>query len=63
MGSYMGDNGRLIIFLTKGDRVYSVSQGEVIEGTYRVEGIVSGQLVLTYLPMNIKQTISIGGAS
>jgi hypothetical protein len=63
MGSYLGKDGRLLIFLTKGDQVYSVSPGDVLEGTYRVEGISSGQLVLIYLPLNIQQTISIGEAS
>jgi len=63
MGSYMGKDGHTIIFLTKGDQVYSVSPGDVLEGTYRVEGIASGQLVLIYLPLNIQQTISIGEAS
>jgi hypothetical protein len=63
MGSYLGKDGRMIIFLTKGDQVYSVSPGDVLESTYRVEGIASGQLVLIYLPLNIQQTISIGEAS
>jgi hypothetical protein len=63
MGSYLGKDGRMIIFLTKGDQVYSVSPGDVLESTYRVEGIASGQLVLLYLPLNIQQTISIGEAS
>ena len=63
MGSYQGKDGRMIIFLTKGDQVYSVSPGDVLEGIYRVEGIASGQLVLIYLPLNIQQTISIGEAS
>lgn len=63
MGSYKGDDGRLIIFLTKGDRVYSTFLGEVLEGTYRVQEIASGQLVLIYLPLNTRQTISVGEAS
>ncbi len=60
MGSYRGDDGKLIIFLTRGDRVYSVSPGDMLEGIYRVEEIVSGRLVLIYTPLNIRQTISIG---
>lgn len=63
MGSYRGDDGRLTVFLTRGDRVYSVSPGDVLEGTYRVEEIASGQLVLIYLPLNTRQTMSIGEAS
>ena len=42
MGSYLGKDGRMIIFLTRGDQVYSVSPGDVLEGTYRVEGIAVG---------------------
>jgi hypothetical protein len=63
MGSYQGKDGRLVIFLTRGDKVYSVSSGDVLEGTYRVGAIESGQLVLIYLPLNIRQTINIGEAS
>ena len=63
LGSYRGDDGRLIIFLTRNDRIYSVSPGDVLEGIYRVEEIASGQLVLTYLPLNIRQTINIGEAA
>ena len=63
MGSYQGDDGRLIIFLTRGDKVYSVSSGDVLEGTYRVGGIESGQLILIYMPLNIRQTINIGETS
>lgn len=63
LGSYLGTDGRLIIFLTRGDRVFSVTPGETLENTYRVDGVVAGQLGLTYLPLNIKQTLRIGDAS
>jgi len=33
----------------------------VIDNTYRVERLNGGQLEVTYLPLNIKQTISAGG--
>ncbi len=63
MGSYQEPDGRLILFLTKGDRLYTVSPGDVIDGMYRVEEVVAGQLGLTYLPLNIKQSMTIGDAS
>lgn len=63
MGSYQETDGRLIIFLTKGERLYTVSPGDVIDGTYRVEDVVSGQLGLTYLPLNIRQSMSVGEIS
>lgn len=62
--SFMGryeDGEKRIILLVKGDRIYTVSEGEVIDNTYRVERLTAGQLELTYLPLNIKQTISTGG--
>jgi hypothetical protein len=52
-----------IILLLRGDRIYTVSAGDVIDNTYRVEGLAGGRLELTYLPLNIKQTISTGETS
>lgn len=52
-----------IILLVRGERIYTVSAGDVIDNTYRVEGLAGGRLELTYLPLNIKQTISTGETS
>ena len=63
--TYLGryeDRAKPVIFLVRGDRVLLVSAGDVIEGTYRVDGIVGTALGLTYLPLNIKQSIDIGTA-
>lgn len=51
-----------VIFLVRGDRVLLVKAGDVIEGTYRVEGIAGTVLGLTYLPLNIRQNLDIGQA-
>lgn len=64
--SYFGqykDEGStaMVIFLSNADRVYTVSEGDVIDGTYSVGPIASGQLELTYLPLNIKQSLNTGG--
>jgi hypothetical protein len=59
LGLYQ-DAAQPVIFLVRGDRVLAVSAGEVIEGTYRVEGIVGTSLAITYLPLNIRQTLTIG---
>ncbi|MDP1928216.1 MAG: hypothetical protein Q8K62_06855 [Thiobacillus sp.] len=63
--SFMGlyeEDGVQVILLIKGDRIYTVSEGEVIDSIYRVERLNGGQLEVTYLPLNIKQSISAGGA-
>ncbi len=49
--------------LVKGDRIYTVTEGDVIENTYRVERVSAERVELTYLPLNIRQSISIGGTS
>ena len=62
--TYMGrfdDAAKPVIFLVRSDRVLLVSAGDVIEGTYRVDGIVGTALGLTYLPLNIRQNLYIGG--
>jgi len=64
--SYMGryqESQAEIIMLVKGDRIYTVTSGDVVDNIYRVDGMVGGRVELTYLPLNIKQTIDTGEAS
>lgn len=61
--SYLGryvEDGKLVILLVRSERIYTVSEGEVIENTYRVERLSRGWLELTYLPLNIRQTLATG---
>jgi hypothetical protein len=61
LGRYQ-ESSKPIFFLVKGDSVLSVSEGDVIEGAYRIDGVEGSLLNLTYLPLNIRQTINIGEA-
>ena len=61
LGKLQEESGRLIIYLAKGEQTYSVSPGDVIDDTYRIDAIESGQIVMTYLPLAVKQTLPIGG--
>lgn len=61
LGRYEDAPTRLVI-LTKGEQLYTVAEGEVIENTYRVERVTAAAVELTYLPLNIKQTLSTGEA-
>lgn len=61
LGRY-GDTASRIIILSKGDRVYTVAVGDVIENTYRVEKFTAGMVNLTYLPLNIGQSLRTGEA-
>lgn len=63
--TYLGryeDAPTRVVILAKGERIYTVSEGEVIENTYRVERVTSGTVELIYLPLNIKQALGAGGA-
>jgi hypothetical protein len=62
MGSYTVDGSDPILFLTRGDRVYSVRVGESLDDTYSVESLNNGQLVMTYKPLKIQQQLTIGSA-
>jgi hypothetical protein len=60
MGSYAHPGDATVYFLTRGDRVFDVHVGDTIDGIYSVDGAADGQLKLTYKPLNIQQTLTIG---
>jgi hypothetical protein len=59
LGRYRDGRGQTVL-LVDGERLHVVGPGDTIDGTWRVER-VTGQLVeLTYLPMQLKQSLSTG---
>jgi hypothetical protein len=61
LGRYEDAPTRLVM-LIKGERIHTVSQGDVIEGTHRVDRIADNHVELTYLPLDARQSLSIGAA-
>ncbi|HMC13337.1 MAG TPA: hypothetical protein VKG67_03235 [Gallionellaceae bacterium] len=60
----MVENGSgAIVFLGQQDRVYAVKEGDSIEANYRVDEIKAPVMILTYLPLGVKQTLQIGEAN
>lgn len=57
-----GETGPVTIYLTQGEQAYSVRKGDVIDKTYRVESIDTAHIVLTYLPLAVKQTLTFGNS-
>lgn len=56
--------GKPQAFLAKGDTLLVVSAGELLENnTYRVDSFDANQVVITYLPLTMKQTIDVSGAA
>ena len=60
MGSYKAQDGNPTFFLTAGDRVYDVKIGDTLDNTYSVDGVKSGQLLMTYMPLKIQQSLAVG---
>jgi hypothetical protein len=60
LGSYTESGSQTAYFLARNDRVYDVRLGDTIDQTYSVDGVENGQLIFTYKPLNIRQTLPIG---
>lgn len=59
LGTYE-QSARKVIMLVKGDQVYTVSVGDTIDNTYRIDKMEMGAVEITYLPLDIKQSINTG---
>lgn len=57
-----GETGPITIHLMQGEQSYSVKKGDVIDKTYRVESIDAAHIVLTYLPLATRQTLTFGNS-
>ena len=55
------EDGTWQVFLASGDDVHIARQGDVLDDTYRVEEIGPTAMVLTYLPLGMRQTLALGG--
>jgi hypothetical protein len=55
-------DGRTVVFVTRQDRTFVLAAGEVVENNYRVEEIRATEVVLTYIPLNERQVMTIGSA-
>jgi len=63
--SYLGrfvEGGVPTYFLARGDRVLTVKEGDILEGIYRVDGVEGSNMNLTFLPLNIRQSLDVGSA-
>ncbi|BCX67328.1 MULTISPECIES: hypothetical protein [Pseudomonas] len=56
----MDDRTDLQVFLQNGEKIYVVRKGDVIDETWKIEGISDLELSLVYLPLHLSQTLSVG---
>lgn len=60
MGRVQEEGERPVVFFMQGTQAYSVSEGEDLDGSYRLESVSPTHVVLLYLPLNTRQTVNIG---
>ena len=53
------DNGQFTVFLSMGDKNYSVKTGDVV-GEWKVRSIAPPQMILSYLPLRAEVPLMIG---
>ena len=53
------EDGRIAVFLQRGNENYSVVQGEHAGRDYRVEQITDAAVTFTYLPLGARQTLAV----
>lgn len=56
----LNDRSDLQVFLQNGEKIYVVRKGDVIDETWRIEGISDVELSFVYLPLHLAQTLSVG---
>ena len=59
-GLHRPESGQTTYFLTKGNQLYTVEVGDILDTVYSIDGEEEGQLTVTYLPLERTQTISTG---
>ena len=62
--SFLGlleDHAKPTAFLTAGDRLLVVAAGDQVDGAYRIDAVSAKEIVLTYLPLNQRQSIPTTG--
>jgi hypothetical protein len=56
-------SGQTVYFLVKDNKLYTVEVGQTLDSLYSIDGEEGGQLNVTYLPLDRKQTISMGSST
>lgn len=59
VGQLEDAEGKVIVYLARGENVHTVRVGDVVEAQYRLDALDNGQATLTYLPMNQQQMLAI----
>jgi hypothetical protein len=62
LGAFEATGGKRVLYIVEGDKVHAVSEGEIVNELYQVEAVGADEMVFMYLPLKLKQTLSLGNA-
>ncbi len=62
-GRMVDVNGKTLTFLIRDGSLVPVQQGEVLDGSYRIDAASDTQLMVTYLPLNEQSTLTLQSAA
>jgi hypothetical protein len=62
LGAFEATGGKRVLYIVEGDKVHTVSEGEIVNELYQVEAVGADEMVFMYLPLKLKQTLSLGNA-
>ena len=57
----LSEQGRTLVFLARGETPVMGGVGEILDGTYRIERIAATTVEFTYLPLDTRQVLTVGG--
>lgn len=61
-GQYERPGDKTVYFLQRGDSIFDVKVGQLIDGVWNVDAVADGQMRLTYVPLKLPQVISLGSS-
>ena len=62
IGKILGDD-EYSVFVALNGKNYVVKEGDIVQQTYKIEKITPPVMTVTYIPMNVLQTMQIGASN
>jgi hypothetical protein len=62
MGQFESPGEKTMYYLVEGEKLHTVTEGETINGTHRIEAVKGNRMDILYLPLSIMQTLALGAA-
>ena len=59
MGKFESPGDKTVYYLVEGDKLHTVTEGETINGSHRIESVQGNRMEILYVPLSIKQTLAL----